>query len=130
MLLIDDTVSQRMVSEARAKHPRILWIVDGWGLYDDRFQLKKKLGPGTFTFRWKHARRSLHLCDGNVFLDLCNSTLFEFKKLYLGPPCSGWGNVYRPREFVTDAGGTFNVAKYVKQYALEVSIRERKIALR
>lgn len=128
MLLIDDTVSQRMVSEARAKHPRILWIVNGWGLYNDRFQLKKKLGPSTFTFRWKHARRSLYLCDNNVFLDLSVGTLFEFKKLYLGPPCSGWGNIYRPKEFVTDAGGIFNVVKYSQQYATKVFAKTREIA--
>lgn len=69
---------------------RMLWVFDLRDAFDaSRLLLRDR---GSFhSFRWKHARKSIAACMAPVRLDIGGGYILKLKKMYVGPPCGGWG---------------------------------------
>lgn len=71
---------------------------------EPRFDLRYK--EKHQTFRWKHAKRHIAYATKRVYLDLNEDQIFLLRNIYLGPPCGGWGYVYKKENFIGRLRGT------------------------
>jgi len=91
-------ISVRTVSAREYFWNKMIWVFDARAAFDaDRLTLNDK--DGYYTFRWKHARKVIAICNAPVYLDL-GPYIFLIKKVYLGPPFAGWGRLYEHRGLI------------------------------
>jgi competence protein CoiA len=81
--------------QAREQHyQRMVWLFDARdAYYRRRLLVRAKPNTDYVTFRWKQPRRSIVLCHKRVLLDLGLGLVLSIRKIYPGPPFSGWGHL-------------------------------------
>lgn len=90
------TISGEDIAAREAFYRRMIWIFDARrAVADDRLNLRVKVGaaPNYRSFRWKHPRKTVALCQRPVFLDLGAGKVLHLRRIYPGAPCGGWGTL-------------------------------------
>lgn len=117
--------------QAREQHyQKMVWLFDARdAYYRGRLMVRTKPGTDYVTFRWKQPRRSIALCRKRVLLDLGLGLVLSIRKIYPGPPFSGWGHLLEtldiwrwmlagipPRPIDLKRHGTASLADRILQY--------------
>lgn len=97
--MYDDHVSTTRIREMEIFYDKMIWLFDATAAFiGARFEPRYK--GDYYTFRWKHARRSLVEVTRPVYLDL-GKYIFWVKKIYLpSAPVGGWGQVITHADFI------------------------------
>lgn len=100
--LSPDEIAAREAFYGRA----MWWVFDATeAAAEDRLSLRRALGNGVITFRWKYPRKSVGVCRRPVLLDLGARGLLMLGRLYLdSPPYGGWGWLHTREEFLSLTG--------------------------
>jgi competence protein CoiA len=86
-------------------YDNMIWVFNADdAYYNDRLETFINFGKSTkdvyYTFRWKHAKKTILSCKKPIYLDLGNGNMFRIKKTYKGPPVRGWGYMRSSDHFV------------------------------
>jgi hypothetical protein len=79
--------------------PDMVWLFDVRSSYELDLRKNKNNDSRYRTFRWKRARKSVALPRLPVFLDI-GVYVLELRRIHRGPPCGGWGRLWRKDEVV------------------------------
>lgn len=81
----------------------MIWIFDATHAREqERFLPRHDARRGIWTFRWKHARKSVGACRANIFLDLGGGELFEVRRIHAAAaPVGGWGRLIKKQDVLS-----------------------------
>jgi hypothetical protein len=93
------SLSPEGIWEREAFYGDIFWIFNVIEAYNEyRIDLRNK--GKHHSFRWKHAQKSIAYAEKPVFLDFGDGLLLHLQKMYIGPPCGGWGYIKKKKLFL------------------------------
>jgi hypothetical protein len=77
------------------RYKKMVWLFDAREAYHhNRLLVRSKPGKQHVTFRWKQPRQSIVCRRKRVLLDLGLGLVLSVRKIYPGPPFSGWGHLF------------------------------------
>jgi competence protein CoiA len=80
--------------------PRMIWVFDAVEAFEQgRIDLRRK-SQDVFTFRWKHPRKSIAVCQRSVLLDLGSRGLLNIGRFYPTAPSGGWGKLHSRADII------------------------------